>query len=201
MAGSSLHPLAASSRLGSYLSGAAPFGSALNVAVPPLPVLCASSQQAWSLPIGMRPCLAGVFRGPPGPGGQAWTSMLGTVPGWVEPGLLLLLLLPGRGGFQQEAGAARDSTLLSLRTAAPGLLRPGSHVERTCMNPVPERGLIRCPTPAPCSSCHPLPRGMELSARSSWGAESAVPLLTGAGGGNSTNFHWRHRISGVRANV
>lgn len=35
MAGSSLHPLAASSRLGSYLSGAAPFGSALNVAAPP----------------------------------------------------------------------------------------------------------------------------------------------------------------------
>lgn len=148
MAGSSLPHLAASSRFGSYLFGAAPFGSALNVAVPPLPVLCASSLHAWSLPIGMRPCLAGVFRGPPGSGGQAWTSMLGTVPGWVEPGLLLLLL-PGRGGFQREAGTACDSALLSLRTAAPLLPRPGSHVEHACTNPVPERGLIRCPTPAP----------------------------------------------------
>lgn len=154
MAGSGLHSLVASSLLSSYLFGAASFGLALNVAVSPSCPVCLLLQ-AWSLPIGMRPCLAGVFRGPLGPGGQAWTSTLGTVPSWVEPGLLLLL--PGRGGFQREAGAACDSTILFPRTAAPRLPRPGSYVEHTCMNPVPERGLIQCPTPAPLSSCHSLP--------------------------------------------
>lgn len=154
MAGSGLHSLVASSLLSSYLFSAALFGSALDVAVSPsCPVRLLL--QAQSLPIGMRPCLAGAFRGPLGPGGQAWTSTLGTVPSWVEPGLLLLL--PSRVGFQWEAGAACDSTLLFPRTAAPRLPHPGSHVEHTCTNPVPERGLTQCPTPAPWSSCHPLP--------------------------------------------
>lgn len=144
--------LAAESLLGSVICL---FGSSLiqlspkcSCALPPRPTLVISGL--------VPPCWKGALscwgiQGPSRAWGQAWTSMLGTPPARVEPGLLL----PCRGVFQQKAGPPVTGIPLCppALTKDHPLLYPGSRVEHTCMSPAPE-GLKQHPAHASSSSCH-----------------------------------------------
>lgn len=66
------------------------------------------------------------IQGPTRAWGQAWTSELGTLPAWVEPGLLL----PSRGGFLGQAFPLSSSTFVKDTPALPRLAR-GTHLHES----------------------------------------------------------------------